>query len=345
MLETRCRVGVRGVRRSSSMRRSDRRSRPSVVCTDPPYYDNIGYADLSDFFYVWLRRSLGGDLPGSFQHAADAEGAGAGRDAVPLRWRPRAAEQFFEEGLGEAFERMREAQHPDYPLTLFYAFKQAETTRRSGRVDWLGDDARRACSTAGFAVTGTWPMRTELRQPNASDRHERARLVDRARLPPAARRRADRDAPRASSPRSARSCPRRCAAPARQHRAGRPRAGGDRARDGGLLALREGARGGRLADDRPLGACADQPGARRDPRRAGGRLRRRHALRGRLGSSSTASTRAPFGEADDARDGEEHVSVDGLVRGGHPRSRARARCGCCGATSSTVDWDPVATAA
>ncbi len=99
----------------------------SLISTDPPYYDNIGYTDLSDFFYVWLRHSLGkvySDLFSTLLVPKAQELV-----ATPYRFGgdKEEARKFFEEGLGKAFAKMREAQHPDYPLTVYYAFKQSET--------------------------------------------------------------------------------------------------------------------------------------------------------------------------------------------------------------------------
>jgi putative DNA methylase len=97
------------------------------VVTDPPYYDNIGYADLSDFFYIWLRRSLYNVYPDVFGTLLVPKTQEL--IATPHRFEggARQAKQFFEDGLGRAFARMRVAQSVDYPLTLYYAFKQAET--------------------------------------------------------------------------------------------------------------------------------------------------------------------------------------------------------------------------
>src|SRR5258708_33028200 len=90
-----------------------------LISTDPPYYDNIGYADLADFFYVWLRRSLNSVYPELFKTMLVPKAQEL--VATPYRFggsRSKARE-FFEMGLGKAFERMREVQHPEYPLTVY----------------------------------------------------------------------------------------------------------------------------------------------------------------------------------------------------------------------------------
>ncbi len=141
----------------------------SLISTDPPYYDNVPYADLSDFFYVWLRRSLGSIYPDLFETLLTPKAQKLVADQFRHRNREKA-QRFFEEGLGSIFSRMREVQHPDYPLTIFYAFKQSETEENK---DGSSDDSLTVASTgwqtmlegllkSGFTITGTWPMRTEL---------------------------------------------------------------------------------------------------------------------------------------------------------------------------------------
>jgi putative DNA methylase len=141
-----------------------------VIATDPPYYDNIGYADLSDFFYVWLRHSLGKTYPQLFSTLLVPKAQEL--VATPYRFdgSKDRARQFFEEGLAKAFTRIREAQNPGYPITLFYAFKQAETEES----DHSGGASSGALASTGwetmleglvgcrFQIMGTWPMRTEL---------------------------------------------------------------------------------------------------------------------------------------------------------------------------------------
>uniref|UniRef100_UPI0035E45C31 DUF1156 domain-containing protein n=1 Tax=Thermogemmatispora sp. TaxID=1968838 RepID=UPI0035E45C31 len=171
-----------------------------LISTDPPYYDNVGYADLSDFFYLWLRRMLAPLYPDLFstlltpkQHELIA---------TPYRFAGNKdqARRFFEEGLHQVFLRLRATAHPDYPLTIYYAFKQAELDsdetsnepgesaaqaepqpvsssprRRSGfngsgrhnghaplvaSTGW--ETMLQSLIEAGFTITGTWPMRTEM---------------------------------------------------------------------------------------------------------------------------------------------------------------------------------------
>jgi putative DNA methylase len=135
-------------------------NRFSCVSTDPPYYDNIGYADLSDFFYVWLRRSLRPVLPGLFAPIAVPKAEEL--IASPYRHGGRAeAEAFFLEGMTRAVTRLAEQAHPALPVTIYYAFKASETND-SGTTSTGWETFLEAVLKAGFAVTGTWPMRTEL---------------------------------------------------------------------------------------------------------------------------------------------------------------------------------------
>jgi putative DNA methylase len=131
-----------------------------LICTDPPYYDNMGYADLADFFYVWLRRTLGGIYPELFTTLLTPKSQELVADPYRFDGDSGQAERFFERGLRQAFQRMLNVQHPDYPLTLFYAFKQAEID--DGAVASTGwDTMLTGLLDSGYAVTGTWPMRTE----------------------------------------------------------------------------------------------------------------------------------------------------------------------------------------
>ena len=131
-----------------------------IVSTDPPYYDNIGYADLSDFFYVWLRRSLRGIFPS--EYATLAVPKLEELIATPYRHGGKSeAEAFFLSGMTEALHNVSQQAHPAFPVTIYYAFKQSDTdeedaTSSSGWVTFLD-----AVLRAGFALFGTWPVRTE----------------------------------------------------------------------------------------------------------------------------------------------------------------------------------------
>ena len=131
----------------------------AVVATDPPYYDNIGYADLSDFFYVWHRRTLRDIWPDLYRRVLvpkDEELV-----ATPYRHGGKhAAEQFFMEGMGQALRNMHDASTGDFPVTLYYAFKQAEIAKEgltsAGWATFL-----QGLFDAGYVVGGTWPVKTE----------------------------------------------------------------------------------------------------------------------------------------------------------------------------------------
>ncbi len=140
-----------------------------LISTDPPYYDNIGYADLSDFFYVWLRRSLVKVYPSLLATVLTPKSQELIASPFRHKGSKANAQAFFEEGLGNAFGRMRAVQSIDYPLTVYYAFKQSETDDDN---DDEPDNAEATASTgwetmleglirSGFGVHGTWPMRTE----------------------------------------------------------------------------------------------------------------------------------------------------------------------------------------
>lgn len=132
---------------------------PTVVSTDPPYYDNIGYADLSDFFYVWLRPILKDIFPSLFSTISVPKM----EEIVAESYRhgsKKAAEEFFLERMTEALGSLVERSHPAFPITIFYAFKQSETTDGSVvRTGW--ETFLDAIISAGFQIRGTWPVRTE----------------------------------------------------------------------------------------------------------------------------------------------------------------------------------------
>ena len=131
-----------------------------VVSTDPPYYDNVGYANLSDFFYMWLRRSLRPVFPDLFATIAVPK---AGElVATPYRHGSKEkAEKFFLDGMIEAMHRLAEQAHPAFPVTIYYAFRQSETKTDAGTVNTGWETFLDAVLRAGLGVSGTWPVRTE----------------------------------------------------------------------------------------------------------------------------------------------------------------------------------------
>jgi putative DNA methylase len=131
-----------------------------LVSTDPPYYDNIGYADLSDYFYVWLRRSLRPVFPDLFATLAVPKAEEL--VATPYRHGSKEkAEAFFLDGMTQATHRLAEQAHPAFPVTVYYAFKQSESESDKGSASTGWETFLDAVIRAGFAVSGTWPMRTE----------------------------------------------------------------------------------------------------------------------------------------------------------------------------------------
>ena len=132
-----------------------------LTSTDPPYYDNIGYADLSDFFYVWLRRSLQPVFPDLFATLTVPKAEEL--VATPYRHGSKEkAETFFLGGMTQAMHRLAEQAHLAFPVTIYYAFKQAESDSAEGTASTGWETFLDALIRAGFVTTGTWPMRTEL---------------------------------------------------------------------------------------------------------------------------------------------------------------------------------------
>ncbi|MBT5319004.1 MAG: DUF1156 domain-containing protein, partial [Chloroflexi bacterium] len=132
-----------------------------VLATDPPYYDNIGYADLADFFYVWLREFVGELHPELFGTMLTPKAAEL--IATPHRHDEdrAAADKYFENGFIEVFQAARKAAMPGFPLTFFYAFKQSEATD-DGIASTGWSTMLEGLQAAGWMVTATWPMRTEM---------------------------------------------------------------------------------------------------------------------------------------------------------------------------------------
>lgn len=130
-----------------------------LISTDPPYYDNIGYADLSDYFYVWLRRSLRPIYPALFSTMAVPKAEEL--IATPYRHGGKAeAEQFFLKGMTNALHRLSEQAHGGFPVAIYYAFKQSDT-QESGTSSTGWETFLEAVFRAGFSISGTWPVRTE----------------------------------------------------------------------------------------------------------------------------------------------------------------------------------------
>ncbi len=144
---------------------SDNGMRGILVSTDPPYYDNIGYADLSDFFYVWLRQSLRRTYPKLFSTMLVPKH----EELVATPYRENrgkeGARDFFEEGMFSTFKQVNKYAREDVPVTIYYAFKQSETETKNdvestASTGW--ETMLSAIIRAGFSITGTWPMRTEM---------------------------------------------------------------------------------------------------------------------------------------------------------------------------------------
>lgn len=138
-----------------------------VICTDPPYFDNIGYADLADFFYVWLRLGLKDLYPNLFSTLLTPKMEEL--VATPFRFDgdQLAANEHFESGFRQVFARVKEKHHPQVPMTIFYAYKQedeedSESTGSSGAGATGWEKLLQGLVDTGLQVTATWPIRTEM---------------------------------------------------------------------------------------------------------------------------------------------------------------------------------------
>lgn len=131
-----------------------------MVSTDPPYYDNIGYADLSDFFYIWMRRSLKNIYPDLFSTMLVPKAEEL--IATPYRHEgnKEKAKKFFENGMLETCKQIYKYTRNDIPVTIYYAYKQSDFNPSGDASGW--ESMLNAIIQAGFAITGTWPMRTEM---------------------------------------------------------------------------------------------------------------------------------------------------------------------------------------
>lgn len=140
---------------------SDCGLRSVMLSTDPPYYDNVGYADLSDFFYVWLRQSLKDTYPELFPTMLVPKEEEL--VAIPYRHEnnKEKAKSFFENGMLSACKQMYLYAREDIPVTIYYAYKQSDSDA-DGNASSGWETMLNAVVNAGFTITGTWPMRTEL---------------------------------------------------------------------------------------------------------------------------------------------------------------------------------------
>ena len=130
-----------------------------VLSTDPPYYDNVGYADLSDFFYVWLRKMLRDSFADLFATLSTPKAEEM--VATPYRHGSKQeAESFFLSGMTQAMQRLAERSHPTLPITIYYAFKQSEK-KGEGLTSTGWETFLDAAISVGLTITGTWPVRTE----------------------------------------------------------------------------------------------------------------------------------------------------------------------------------------
>ena len=132
----------------------------AVISSDPPYYDNIGYADLSDFFFSWMRPAIKPIFPEMFGVLATPKA----EELVATPYRhggTEAAETFFLDGMGKTIANMASQSSDEYPATIYYAFKQSEI-RDEGISSTGWATFLQAVVGAGYAVVGTWPLRTEM---------------------------------------------------------------------------------------------------------------------------------------------------------------------------------------
>lgn len=141
---------------------SPKRLELKMISTDPPYYDNIGYADLSDFFYVWLRQSLRSIYPDVFRTMLVPKAEEL--VATPYRFDGDrdAARKFFESGMTKAFREICAYACGDIPITVYYAYKQSESSEKGETASTGWETMLTAIVQAGFVITGTWPIRTEM---------------------------------------------------------------------------------------------------------------------------------------------------------------------------------------
>lgn len=138
-----------------------------IVSTDPPYYDNVSYADLSDYFYVWLRQALKSVYPTIFSTLLVPKNEELVAASHRFNNNKETANRHFETGLFKAFKNVFDVTSSDYPLTIFYAFKQTETRKKLDTSDarfitntgW--ETMLEGLISSGYTINGTWPVKTE----------------------------------------------------------------------------------------------------------------------------------------------------------------------------------------
>lgn len=144
---------------------SDCGLRNIMVSTDPPYYDNIGYADLSDFFYVWMRQALKQTYPNLFRTMLVPKAEELVVTPYRFDGSVEKARDFFEDGMLHTCQQIYQYAREDVPVTIYYAYKQSDTDTRENETKTAStgwETMLSAVIQAGFAITGTWPMRTEM---------------------------------------------------------------------------------------------------------------------------------------------------------------------------------------
>ncbi len=136
-----------------------------VISTDPPYYDNICYADISDYFYIWLRHALKATYPSLFRTMLVPKAEELVASPYRFDGSKQKARIFFEDGMTQACRRMYDYARDDVPVTIYYAYKQSEndskTDSQTAQASTGWETMLSAIITAGFVITGTWPVRTE----------------------------------------------------------------------------------------------------------------------------------------------------------------------------------------
>ena len=132
-----------------------------MVSTDPPYYDNIGYADLSDFFYIWLRKNLRKYFPDLFETIMSPKVDELIANPHRFENKTSQARTFFEKGMFNTFSSISNYISNEYPLTVYYAFKQTNVDEENSVASTGWESMLLGLIQAGFSIVGTWPIRTE----------------------------------------------------------------------------------------------------------------------------------------------------------------------------------------